>query len=315
MRATALWRLAQIASVATAVMILTLLVFSPDLGLFMTWGVLVPAVPALLLVAPQVWRNVCPIAVVHQLPSAAGRAGTRRLRPRARAAAPFVAAFLLFAIVPLRPALLNQNGPALAGFVLAVLAVALVCGALYAGKSGWCATWCPVHPVERLYGQQPLLPVAHAHCTSCSACVRSCHDLRPSHSFEALLGRSASPSLLRTPTGLFAAGFPGFVLGYFTRPATAGLAATYLWIAAFVVVATLVFATTERVARVHPRTLGRVAAALAVAVYYWFTVPQTAHAAHLLFDVPIPSAGTTIVRAIFLLLPGVWLVRRTSSAV
>jgi hypothetical protein len=50
-------------------------------------------------------------------------------------------------------------------------------------------------------------------------------------------------------------------------------------------------------------------------VYYWFTVPQTAHAAHLLFDVPIPSAGTTIVRAIFLLLPGVWLVRRTSSAV
>ena len=309
MIATVLWRAVKVASVLSAVGVLALLVFSPELGLFITWSVLVPAVPALLLIAPQVWRNLCPIAVVHQLPSALGRAGTRRLRPRARTAAPIVAAVLLFAIVPLRPAALNQNGPALALFVITILAVALVGGALYAGKSGWCATWCPVLPVERLYGQNPLLPVAHAHCTSCAACVRSCYDLRPRHSFDALLGRTGQASLLRTPTGVFAAGFPGFVLGYFTRPATAGLGATYLWIGAFVLAAMLTFATTQRAGRLQPHTLARTAAALAAAAYYWFAVPETAHAAHALLDIPpAPSAGINIARTFFLLLAATWLV-------
>ena len=167
------WRAAGAASVSIAVTVVALLVFEPELGLFVTWKLLVPIVPALLLVAPEVWRNLCPIAVVHQLPAVLRRPGTRRLSPRTRKAAPAVAALLFFAIVPLRLTVFNDHGPALAGFVLGVLAIALLGGVLFSGKSGWCATFCPVLPVERLYGQRPVLPVEHAHCESCSGSMNA----------------------------------------------------------------------------------------------------------------------------------------------
>jgi hypothetical protein len=96
------WRLAQGLSVASALGVLGLLILQEDLGLFLTLHVLVPLVPASLLLAPQVWRNLCPIAVVHQLPVHLGIGGRLRLPARVQRAAPAVAAALFYLIVPLR---------------------------------------------------------------------------------------------------------------------------------------------------------------------------------------------------------------------
>lgn len=316
MNGAVLWAAAQATSVLVAVTAVGLLLFAPRLGLFVTWKVLVPAVPALLLVAPQVWRNLCPIAVVHQLPARLGRASSRRLSPSASRYAPAVAALLLFAIVPLRLVIFNESGPALAFFVVAVLAVALIGGIAYLGKAGWCATWCPVLPVERLYGQKPIVPAPHAHCTTCSGCLKSCYDLKPGGSMPSLLGRSprrsradglASP--LRSPTGLFAAGFPGFVLGYFTMPAALPLPGIYLRLAIFVAAAILVLAGFAWLADLGTAALVRASAALAAALYYWFTVPDVAGAAHELIGIDAaPALGIALARAAFLLLATAWLV-------
>ena len=318
------WKVAKTASVGAAVMVVLLLIVAPQIGLFVTWKLLVPLVPLLLLIAPEVWRNICPIAVVHQLPASLGLGGYRRFSARVQRIAPVMAALLFFAIVPMRLTLFNSNGTALAIFVASVLVIALAGGLMFFGKSGWCVTWCPVLPVERLYGQRPVLLVEHAHCSTCSGCIRSCYDLKPERSLdelidpEGLLRNRGNPlesaSLLRTPTGLFAMGFPGFVLGYFTHPAELGIGPTYLRLAAFAAGSIALLALTQRAYRLNARTLVKWAAAIGVFGYYWFTVPDVAKAAHELLDLPpAPAVGITAARIAFLAIATGWLIAALNS--
>lgn len=312
-----LWTAAQACAVGTAFAVVALLIARPELGLFLTWDLLVPLVPAVLLVAPGLWRNVCPVAVVHQIPARFGIGGTRRLPRRLRRAAPSVAAGLFFVIVPLRHALFNESGIALALFVLGILSTAVVGALVLSGKSGWCATFCPVLPVERLYGQQPGFDVPHAHCRVCSGCIRSCYDLKPERSMEELLDRQrllpgpdAWPAtrLFETPMGIFAALFPGYVLGYFTVDPNATVPVLYLWTIGFGSVSAVALFTTQRLTQASSRTLARISAAAAVAFYYWFSVPEIAAAAHVLLEIaPAPTRGIAALRAALLLLATVWL--------
>jgi hypothetical protein len=48
------------------------LVWRPEIGLAVAWGVIIPLAPLLFLAAPGVWRNVCPLAALNQLPRLAG---------------------------------------------------------------------------------------------------------------------------------------------------------------------------------------------------------------------------------------------------
>ena len=301
------WRLAQGLSVAAALGAVTLLVLREDLGLFLTWDVLVPLVPASLLLAPQVWRNLCPIAVVHQLPVHLGRGGTRRLPARVQRAAPAVAAGLFYLIVPLRHSVFDVSGPALAAFVVAVLVVAFAGAVLVTGKGGWCATFCPVLPVERLYGQQPVLDAPHAHCTDCTGCIRSCYDLKPERSMDELVrGRGGRTGVLRRPMGLFAAAFPGFVLGYFTA-GEGDVAGVYAWILAHAAASAFLFAAVQRATGASERTAVRVPAAVAAGLYYWFAVPSIAGAAHEVLALAPPPAVVRGAQVVFVALAAFWL--------
>jgi len=276
------WTFAQATSVVAAVGVMALLVVRPEIGLVLTWDILVPAVPLLLLLAPGLWRNLCPIAVVHQLPTRLGRAGTRRLDVRIQRWAPVAAVLLFLMIVPLRLVLFNESGPALVGFVVSVLAVALVGGALYVGKAGWCSTFCPVLPVERLYGQDAPMELPHAHCEECVGCTRACFDLGPRRSLRSLtrerdegggMFQRGSPS---TAMGAFAAAFPGFVLGYFLAPEAPTVAEAYGWTLGTAATSLLLFSTARFLLRIPPGRAARLSAALALALYYWFALPAAA---------------------------------------
>lgn len=301
------WRLAQAVSVAAAVTVVGLLVLRPELGLYLTWSVLIPMVPALLLFAPRVWRNLCPISVVHQLPVGLGRGGRRRLDSRAQWFAPVVAITGLFMIVPLRHVLFNESGMALAGFVLAVLAMALLGGALFAGKSGWCSTFCPVGPVEKLYGQQPVLHPSHAHCETCVGCTHACFDRRGAEAVEDLLGGARPDGMLSTPTGVFTGAFPGFVLGYFTADPTGGATSIYLHVALLSLVSLSLFVLGHRLSGIDLMATARAAAALAAATYYWFTVPAVIGATEAVWGLgPAPSPLESSGRVFFLCLVAFW---------
>jgi hypothetical protein len=301
------WQWLQACSVALASALVATLFLDARLGLFLMWNVLVPVVPGILLFAPQVWRNLCPIAVVHQLPATFGRRGRRRIPSGVQKAAPALAMGLLFVIVPLRLLLFNESGAALAVFILVVLAVALMGGLFVTGKGGWCATLCPVLPVERLYGQSPMSLGPLAHCAVCTGCLRSCYDLKPERSLHELLtpGRAtrtieAGFGLQRTPMGLFAAAFPGFVLGYFTAPPHPSAQAAYLWTWGGALAAGALLLALQHLARWNDRFMARGAATLADTFYYWFSVPAVAMA------VNAPAAGVGAARVAALLLVGIW---------
>lgn len=272
------WSYLQVFSVIATLAVVTLLLFAPSLGLFITWYVLIPLVPISLLVAPGVWRNLCPVAVLNQLPTTLGRQATKRFPLKARTGATIVAVLLLFAIVPLRPSIFNIDGPALAIFTLSVAVVAIAMGVLYRGKSGWCSSVCPVYPVERLYGQRPLVNTEHAHCATCDGCVTSCYDLGPTDSLENLT-RDAR-SIMTSPFAIFAASFPGFILGYFTIPEGATAMQAYGSALGYALASLMLFFALDWFASKRSRMpMFRFSAALAAGLYYWFTVPSIAAAA------------------------------------
>src|SRR6185295_14383065 len=62
-----LWRVAQVAAAIATVMLLIGLVYQPRIALLVLWSIVIPVVPASLLVAPQLWRNICPLATFNIL--------------------------------------------------------------------------------------------------------------------------------------------------------------------------------------------------------------------------------------------------------
>jgi hypothetical protein len=305
------WRIAQALSVLVALIVVGLLVMSPEMGLFVTWSLLVPLVPVLLLVAPQVWRNLCPIAVVSQMPMLYGVGRGASLSVRAQRLAPAISGGLFYLIVPLRLTVFNEVGWALAAFVVSILVIATVGGLAITGKGGWCATFCPVLPVERLYGQAPLVNAPHAHCASCSGCIRSWYDLKPERSFtEVLSERQGRRSLLRTPMGLFAAAFPGFILGYFTvEPGLAtGPLGVHLWVVGCAIASAGLVAGAQSLSGTTARIAARSAAAVAIVVYYWFTIPAVFENAHAVAALPTPSPVVLwILQGLMMALAAFWL--------
>ena len=303
--------MAQALSVAGALALGTALVVAPAWGLYLTWGLLVPLLPALLLLAPGLWRNLCPIAVLHQVPRRLGVGGGRRPGPVVQTMAPLGAMVGLFVLIPLRPALLNQSGPAVAGLLLGCAALGLAGGLLFAGKSGWCSTFCPMGPVERLYGLDPVLPVAHAHCRGCIRCTAPCMDRGEAGvAAEPARTRPGAPRLRDTPAGIFAAGFPGFILGFFQVGDGPSLGFVYLEVALYTLGSFLLVAAVQALLGYGLPAALRLSAALAAGLYYWFTLPAALAAAQAMWGMGAPSP--TLVwagQAGAVALVGAWLLR------
>src|SRR5207237_1740448 len=139
----------------------------PDLALRLFWGLFVPLAPLVFLVAPGLWRNVCPLAAVNQIARGLGLDGGIRLSRGARAAAPVAGALLFGALIPLRKLGWDRNALYLAVFLSAMFGLALIGGFVFRGKSGWCTSICPMSQVERFYGKSPLAVVPHSHCNPC----------------------------------------------------------------------------------------------------------------------------------------------------
>src|SRR5579864_6049320 len=99
-----LWQVLRSLCLAAAAGVITLCFIDPGLGSRVFWGGLMAYLPLLLLVAPGVWRNTCPMATVNGLASRLGLGGTRRLSAAAQRRTPYIAAALFFSLAPLRAA-------------------------------------------------------------------------------------------------------------------------------------------------------------------------------------------------------------------
>lgn len=281
----------------------------PDVGLPMLWDVAVALIPATLLISPLIWRNVCPLATLNMFGNRL-REG-RRATPVWTARANLLGILLFAALVPARRFLFNESGAALALTIGLVAAAAVVLGVAFDGRAGFCNALCPVLPVERLYGQNPMVGLQRARCSTCSACGKGCPDLIPDYGVRvAARTETRGVEWLRNPFALFAAALPGFVLGYFAQPNTdlLGAGQVYARVFAFAGGSVAIVALAAAVLRLRARVALPVLAALAVALYYWHAAPGLAGA------FGAAEQATLILRVATLGLVAWWGVRAIRSA-
>lgn len=269
-----LWRGLQASFFAVGVLIVAMLLFNPPVGLYLLWDVLIPVAPLLLVLAPGVWRNVCPLGSFSLLPAQLGWSRGRSISRAWQQRLLIVAIALLLIIVPLRHVVLDVYG-VITGIVLIVVAAAAISlGFVFDWKSAWCSGLCPVYPVEMLYGSRPVISVPNVQCRVCTGCVSPCRD-----SSRGLVAPDAVKGSAKRLVYMFAGGFPGFVWGWYlvtpdpTAPAAYQLGIAFLLPLAGLLASALVFLGFYLAFPRQRRRLALVFAAFAVATYYWFKLP------------------------------------------
>jgi nitrite reductase (NADH) large subunit len=298
------WVVAKWVVLAGGAGLMLLLVARPELGARLLWYAIIPLLPAVFLLNAELWRNVCPLATLGTLrePSV-----TRPLT-RDRAARSAVLGLVLFVVlVPARVTLFNDSGRASSLLLGTAALAAMGAGLVLDRKAGFCNSVCPILPVERLYGQRPMITVVNARCAPCRACTQhACFDLNPERSGLVSLGTAARQrSWIVTPFGAFALALPGFVTAYSVAPpllAVDGLAVYAALVggaaASWAFLALFFTALSTRPARALVA-----AAALAVGAYYWFTPPAVVEAWSL------HESWTAVFRLATLALVAVWTIR------
>ena len=299
------WRIAQILALAATVALIALLVVTPSTGLRLLWDVAIPVLPAVFLIQPTLWRNICPLASINMLANRWSMGLV--VKGRTLSAVTWIGVVLLAVMVPARRVLFNHDGLVLAAVISAVALLALVAGLVFDKKAGFCSGICPVLPVERLYGQSPLGQVSNPRCRPCTLCTApGCIDLSQSKSIPQLLGRARrSHAWLRSGFGVFAASFPGFVLGYnITQDGDLSTAGTvYLTVGLACVLSYLLTQLVVRALHLTSAVAGRALGTISIAVYYWFAASTVSG------NLALPDWSSLIIRLAAFCLIGFWLWR------
>lgn len=304
-----LWPWMRAGSVAVTLVLVAVLIILPQTGLFVFWRLLIPLLPLLFLIAPGLWRNICPLAASNQTPRVFSF--TRGLTPPAwlKEYGYVIGFSAFFLLASSRKWLFNYDGLATALLLLAALAAAFVGGLLFKGKSGWCSSLCPLLPVQRLYNQTPFVTVANSHCTPCVGCTKNCYDFNPS--VAALADLYDDDRYYSGYRKFFAAALPGFILAYFTLPdpAMSDVPSMYLWFALYMLVSVGVFFVLDAFLKVTTNTLTTLCGVAALNLFYWFGLPAWLNAVGGLFGATPPAWIAWLGQATILVLTVIWVAR------
>ncbi|MCF8245491.1 MAG: hypothetical protein K9J37_13450 [Saprospiraceae bacterium] len=271
-----IWRTLQVLLFIIGLGLFATLIFFPDIGVVAFWNVLIPVAPLLFLVAAGVWRNICPLASVAMLPHHFNFSKRQRIPIKWQNRLALISVVLFFVIVPARHLALNNDGLATAAALTFLGSLAFIGGLQFDVKSAWCSGLCPVHPVEKLYGQNVGYTPANAHCGACHNCVIPCPDS---------ISKADTPkprSLQDLATTLLTGGLPGFIWGWFHVPdCRSGIAGWGECLTAFglpwaTLVVTLVAYILLRkfLPKNRETMLTSVFAAASISCYYWYRIPS-----------------------------------------
>ena len=279
------WHAVRLVSVLAYLALCVAMFVWPTQALFTFFKIIVPLLPILFFVAPGLWRNICPLAAANQAARVLGfsRAGTTPGWLQRRGY--LVAIALFFGVAGARLVLFNASGTA-TGILLAVTIVnAFIMGVAFKGKSGWCSSICPLLPLQRVYGQTPLVLVANTHCNPCVSCTKNCYDFKPQPAYQADLA-DPDPAWSR-PRRLFAAALPGFVLGFFLLLGHTGGDVWQLYgrLAIFVLASVGVFFALIALLPALEPVLVAVWGAVAICIFYWFGADVLIGSLHTLFGI------------------------------
>lgn len=214
------------------------------LGTTIFWGAVVPSAIFILLVfGHELWRRICPLSFLSQIPRALGlqrqtaklntKTGEKRWQLAKVPADSWLAKHYgalqfawLFVGLCGRILFFNADRLVLAGWLLFTIAMAIAVGWLYGGKA-WCQYFCPMAPVQSIYSTPTGLlgskahmseqPITQSMCrtvlndgseqSACVACQQPCIDIDAERMYWA---RIDSPQFAFERYG-----YLGLVVGYF----------------------------------------------------------------------------------------------------
>ena len=213
------------------------------------------------------------MATVNQLPRLLGFTRGLDLPAALKRWAFAISVALFVTAVALRAPWLNHS-PGVVGMGMAlVLLVAFAGGVLFKGRSGWCGTFCPLAPIQRTYGQAPLVVVRNGYCEPCVGCQKSCYDFNPRAAvFSDIYDEDPRHAAQRR---LFMGLLPGLILGYFVQgPDPAYGSGLYLVILLLACCASAgLYGLAIAFAPSNPYRVALVFGALALSCFYWFAGP------------------------------------------
>jgi hypothetical protein len=217
---------------------------SYPLGTTLFWGAIVPAAIFILLVfGHELWRRICPLSFLSQIPRALGwqrqfkreNRKTGKVRYELAKVNPdswlgrnyfYVQFGWLFVGLCGRILFFNADRLALAVWLLFTIVAAIAVGYFYGGKS-WCQYFCPMAPVQRIYSEPGGLLSSKAHMSEQSITQSMCRIVLPDGKEQSACVACQNPcididaertywdSLNKPETLVLRYGYVGLVVGYF----------------------------------------------------------------------------------------------------
>jgi len=303
------WHLLRVASVSLTAAFIWLCWHQPELALKLFWGITVPVLPIIFWLVPGLWRNLCPLAALNQIPRLSGLSMGLDLPDTVRRYAGVIGIFLLFTAIPLRVLFLNNDAYAVSLLVLAVLVFALLGGFIFKGKSGWCGSICPLLPVQRLYGQTPSITLPNSHCQPCLGCTQNCYDFNPHVAYLADL--YDADQILGNDRKFFAGLMPGLILAYFTLPNADELLwwELYLQFGFYCLMGVGSYHVLETLLKISAQKITAFYAMISINLFYWFASPVIINTTEELLKLQSPEWLVWSVRTAILLVSIDWLKR------
>jgi len=277
LRSVLIWRIVQAVVWLVGAVILFCLLFFPPLGVLLFWNILIPVAPVLFVIGTGVWRNVCPLATTVLLPRHLSLSKRKRLSLEELGKLNLVAVIVLYIIVPLRHAVFNTNGIATALLIISMAFIGIILGFVYEWKSVWCSGLCPVHPVEKLYGENVFMSMPNAHCNQCRNCVIPCPDSTPN-----INPQITAKTIYHKISGLMIiGGLPGFIWGWFHVPDETAITKLSTFFSVYQMpllgfaITLIIYEILALIVRPkYQQKLISIFAASAVSCYYWYRIPS-----------------------------------------
>jgi CRP-like cAMP-binding protein len=214
------------------------------LGTTVFWGAIVPSAIFILLVfGHELWRRICPLSFLSQIPRALGwqrqfkRENAKTGKVRYELAKVDSESWLgknylyvqfgwLFVGLCGRILFFNADRLVLAGWLLFTIGAAIAVGYFYGGKS-WCQYFCPMAPVQTIYSEPGGLLSSKAHMSEQTITQSMCRTVLPDGKEQSACVACQNPcididserdywdSLNKPKTAFLRYGYIGLVIGYF----------------------------------------------------------------------------------------------------
>lgn len=243
------WMLRIITLIATIGLMFTVAA-RPRIGLELFWKLIVPLMPLMFAVLPGLWRQICPMALLNQTPQLFGWSRGLTFPLMAKNSIYIVSALTFFLVVTLRHVYFNNEPHALLLLMGTSLGLAFAGGLIFKGRSGWCGTLCPLMPIQKAYGQAPLVLIKNGYCSTCVGCQKNCYDFNPRAAMHSDL--ADADQWYSGHREFFAAGLPGLAIGFYTAGDTSqtGLLLYFLHMGEWIAVTLGLYMALTRIVRI-----------------------------------------------------------------